>query len=52
MTSEDVAQAERLLRASDADIANWVTGRAAVPAEFDTPFMRRLRRAALARRRR
>ena len=52
MASEEVAQAERLLRASDADIANWVTGRVAVPAEFDTPFMSRLRRDAMARRRR
>lgn len=51
MTPEDVTQAERLLRASDADIANWVSGRTPVPAEFDTPFMSRLKRAAMARRR-
>ena len=51
MAPEDVTQAERLLRASDADIANWVSGRAPVPAEFDTPFMSRLKRAAVARRR-
>ena len=51
MTPEDVTQAERLLRASDADIANWVSGRTPVPAEFDTPFMSRLKRTAVARRR-
>lgn len=51
MAPEEVTQAERLLRASDADIANWVTGRALVPAEFDTPFMDRLKCAAMARRR-
>ena len=48
---EEVAQAERLLRASDVDITNWISGRAPVPAEHDTPFMVRLRREAMSRHR-
>ena len=49
---EEVAQAERLLRANDVDITNWISGRAPVPAEHDTPFMARLRREAMDRNRR
>ena len=46
---DEVAQAERLLAASDVDITNWISGRAPVPAEYDTPFMARLRREAMSR---
>ena len=46
MPPEEVAQAERLLAASDVDIANWISGRAAVPADHDTPFLARLRHEA------
>ena len=49
---EEVAQAERLLTANDVDITNWISGRAPVPAEHDTPFMARLRREAMNRNRR
>ena len=52
LAPEEVAEAERLLAANDVDIVNWITGRAAVPAEFDTPFMGRLRRDAIGRHRR
>ena len=48
---EEVDQAERLLTASDVDITNWISGRAPVPAEHDTPFMARLRREAVSRNR-
>ena len=48
---DEVAQAERLLAASDVDITNWISGRAPVPAEHDTPFMARLRREAMNRNR-
>ena len=48
---DEVAQAERLLTASDVDITNWISGRAPVPAEHDTPFMARLRREAMNRNR-
>ena len=43
---EEIAQAERLLSASDVDIMNWISGRAPVPAEHDTAFLARLRREA------
>ena len=46
---EEVAQAERLLNANDVDITNWISGRAPVPVEHDTPFMARLRREAMNR---
>ena len=49
---EEVAQAERLLNANDVDITNWISGRAPVPAQHDTPFMARLRREAMNRNRR
>ena len=49
---EELAQAERLLTANDVDITNWISGRAPVPAEHDTPFMARLRREAMTRNRR
>ena len=51
LTPEEVAAAERLLAANDVDILNWIAGRAAVPARFDTPFMGRLRRDVVSRRR-
>ena len=49
---DEVAQAERLLTASDVDITNWISGRTPVPAEHDTPFLHRLKREALNRHRR
>ena len=49
---DEVAQAEQLLSANDVDITNWISGRAPVPAEHDTPFLARLRREALERHRR
>ena len=52
LPAEEVAQAERLLSASDVDITNWISGRAPVPAEHDTPFLARLRREAMNRHRR
>ena len=48
----EVAQAEQLLDANDVDIASWIGGRAAVPAEHDTAFLQRLRREAMERHRR
>ena len=49
LPSAEVAQAERLLSANDVDIASWIGGRTAVPAEHDTPFLARLRREAMER---
>lgn len=42
MTPEEVTQFEDLLTANDHDIYGWVTGRLAVPANFDTPILKRL----------
>ena len=52
LPAEEVAQAEHLLNANDVDIARWIGGRTAVPAEHDTPFLARLRREARNRHRR
>jgi antitoxin CptB len=35
-------QYERLLETGDNDIFDWISGQAAVPAEADTPVLRRL----------
>ncbi|RME61834.1 MAG: succinate dehydrogenase assembly factor 2 [Alphaproteobacteria bacterium] len=40
----DIAWLERLLEESDADILAWITGKASVPAAYDTPLMTRMRR--------
>lgn len=39
----EVTQFEDLLTAKDHDIYDWVTGRLPVPANFDTPVLKRLR---------
>ncbi len=41
--SAELDQYERLLAASDNEIFDWVTGQAQVPAEADTPVLRRLK---------
>jgi antitoxin CptB len=43
MSAEEVLQFEDLLTAKDHDIYDWVTGRLPVPANFDTPILKRLR---------
>lgn len=42
MTTQEVTQFEELLTVNDHDIYGWVTGRQAVPANFDTPILKRL----------
>lgn len=39
----DLARFEALLNQTDADVLNWVTGKTAIPAEFDTAMFERLR---------
>ncbi len=41
LSPEEVAQFESLLQLSDVDLYNWKTGRAELPAEHDTPLMRK-----------
>jgi antitoxin CptB len=43
LSDDQVLQFEALLGAKDHDIYAWITGRAAVPAEYDTPILARLR---------
>ena len=31
----------------DADLADWLTGRIAIPAEVDSPMLRAMRQAAI-----
>ena len=38
----ELDQYERLLQAGDNDIYDWVSGKAPVPTEADTPVLRRL----------
>jgi len=41
-SAAELDQYERLLQAGDNDIYDWVSGQAAVPAEADTPVLRKL----------
>jgi len=40
LSGPELARYEALLEEADADILQWVTGAAPVPAEFDTPLLR------------
>lgn len=42
LSDRDVRDLEALLKNNDLDLHNWVLGRADVPAQWDTPVMRRL----------
>ena len=39
LSDEDLSAFEALLRESDNDIYNWVTGKEPAPADHDTPFL-------------
>ena len=41
-TAAELDQYERLLQAGDNDIYDWVSGRAPVPLDADTPVLRKL----------
>ncbi len=41
-TPAELDQYERLLQAGDNDIYDWVSGRAPVPLDADTPVLRKL----------
>ena len=45
----EIAALEELLELPDNDLADWLTGRASIPAEADTPMLRRIRDAAVER---
>jgi antitoxin CptB len=42
----DLAALEALLELPENDLADWLTGRVPIPAEADTPMLRRIRAAA------
>ena len=43
MSDDELHEFEFLLSAKDHDIYDWITGRASVPANFDTPLIDKLR---------
>jgi antitoxin CptB len=42
LTDAELDQFERLLEVPDPDLLAWVTGEGTVPADYDTPLLRRL----------
>ena len=46
MGESDLAELEAVLEISDNELADWLTGRLPIPAEAETPLLRRLRDAA------
>jgi Uncharacterized conserved protein len=41
-TEEEVEEFERIIEVLDLDLYRWINGEEPVPAEYDTPLMRRL----------
>jgi antitoxin CptB len=46
LSEPDIASLEALLELPDSDLADWLTGRRAIPVEADTPLLRRIRDSA------
>lgn len=42
LTADEMHQYEQLLEAQDVDILSWVTGAAPIPADFDTPLLKKI----------
>ena len=42
LSDDELDQYEALMEALDRDLLKWVTGEAAVPAEFDTPIFQKV----------
>lgn len=42
LSETELADLEGLLEAQDRDVFDWLSGAAAVPADYDTPLFRRL----------
>lgn len=43
LTDDDMDALEALLEIPDVDLADWLTGRRAIPPEAETPMLRRIR---------
>ncbi len=52
MTESQMDALEEVMELPDADLADWLTGRRAIPADRDTPTLRAIRAFALAPERR
>jgi antitoxin CptB len=44
LSEEELFEFERLIEVPDADLYRWISGEAEVPANYDTPLFRRLKR--------
>jgi antitoxin CptB len=43
MSDAEIAMLEQLMETPDPDIYNWLIGAAPVPAQYDTPLLRKIR---------
>jgi antitoxin CptB len=43
MSEAEIAMLEQLMETPDPDIYNWLIGASPVPAEYDTPLLRKIR---------
>ncbi|HQT66571.1 MAG: succinate dehydrogenase assembly factor 2 [Rhodospirillales bacterium 20-60-12] len=46
MSDAELDEVEAVMDFPDADLADWLTGRKPIPAEADSPMLRRMRDAA------
>ena len=49
MSEVELDELEQVMEFPDAELADWLTGRVAIPAHADSPMLRRMREAALNR---
>ncbi|MDE2319365.1 MAG: succinate dehydrogenase assembly factor 2 [Rhodospirillales bacterium] len=49
MSEQELDEIETVMEFPDAELADWLTGRKPIPAYADSPMLRRIREAALAR---
>jgi antitoxin CptB len=49
MSETELDEVEAILEFPDAELADWLTGRAPIAPHADTPMLRRIRQAALDR---
>lgn len=49
LTDHELDEIERVMELPEPVLADWLTGRAAIPAEADCPMLRDMRAAALSR---
>ncbi|MDE2240091.1 MAG: succinate dehydrogenase assembly factor 2 [Rhodospirillales bacterium] len=49
MSEQELDEIEAVMEFPDAELADWLTGRKPIPEHADSPMLRRIREAALAR---